>query len=62
MGHEEVTAISEATDYASRRPADQPMTRQEALAMRGAHAIDDVPHEVEPTVESTVDPASLRAT
>jgi Arc/MetJ family transcription regulator len=34
---------TEAVDLALRHLAGQPMTREEALAMRGAHAIDDVP-------------------
>ena len=32
---------TEAVDLAPRHLAGQPMTRGEALAMRGAHAIDD---------------------
>jgi Arc/MetJ family transcription regulator len=34
---------TEAVDLALRHLAGQPMTRDEALAMRGAHAIDEVP-------------------
>jgi Arc/MetJ family transcription regulator len=37
--------VDEAVDLALRNLADQPMTRTEALAMRGAHAIDDLPAE-----------------
>ncbi len=33
---------TEAVDLALRQVAGQPMTTAEALAMRGAHAIDDV--------------------
>jgi Arc/MetJ family transcription regulator len=33
---------TEAVDLALRHLAGQPMTREEALAMRGAHAIDAV--------------------
>jgi Arc/MetJ family transcription regulator len=33
---------TEAVDLALRHLAGQPMTRDEALAMRGVHAIDDV--------------------
>ncbi len=33
----------EAVDLALRQVAGQPMTIEEALAMRGAHAIDDLP-------------------
>ena len=34
---------TEAVELALRHLAGQPMTREEALAMRGAHAIDEVP-------------------
>jgi Arc/MetJ family transcription regulator len=37
-----------AVDLALRHLAGQPMTRDEALAMRGAHAIEDVPADVAP--------------
>jgi Arc/MetJ family transcription regulator len=40
---------TEAVDLALRHLAGQPMTRDEALAMRGAHAIDEVPHDAAPT-------------
>ena len=33
----------EAVDLALRRLAGDPMTIEEALAMRGAHAIDEIP-------------------
>lgn len=33
---------TEAVDLALRHLAGQPMTREEALAMRGAHAMDEV--------------------
>ncbi len=36
---------TEAVDLALRRLAGQPMTRQEALAMRGARAIGGVPED-----------------
>lgn len=39
---------TEAVDLALRHLAGQPMTRDEALAMRGAHALDDLPTDVEP--------------
>ncbi|MEO8697970.1 MAG: type II toxin-antitoxin system VapB family antitoxin [Acidimicrobiales bacterium] len=39
---------TEAVDLALRHLAGQPMTRDEALAMRGAHAIGDVPEDVGP--------------
>ena len=34
---------TEAVDLALRHLAGQPMSREEALAMRGAHAIGDIP-------------------
>jgi Arc/MetJ family transcription regulator len=34
---------TEAVDLALRHLAGQPMTREEAMAMRGAHAIDQPP-------------------
>ncbi len=34
---------TEAVDLALRHLAGQPMTREEALAMEGAHAIGDLP-------------------
>jgi Arc/MetJ family transcription regulator len=37
---------TEAVDLALRHLAGQPMTRHEALAMRGAHAIDEIPLDV----------------
>ena len=40
---------TEAVDLALRHLAGQPMSREEALAMRGAHAIDDIPNDVAPT-------------
>jgi Arc/MetJ family transcription regulator len=39
---------TEAVDLALRRLAGQPMTREEALAMRGAHAIVDAPDDSRP--------------
>lgn len=38
---------TEAVDLALRHLAGQPMTRDEALAMRGAHALDDIPADPE---------------
>jgi Arc/MetJ family transcription regulator len=46
-----VRTKTEAVDLALRHLAGQPMTREEALAMRGAHAITDLPTETAP-VES----------
>lgn len=37
-----------AVDLALRRLAGEPMTREEALAMEGAHAIADVPEDRPP--------------
>jgi Arc/MetJ family transcription regulator len=39
---------TEAVEFALRHLAGQPMTREEALAMRGAHAIEDVPADTPP--------------
>ncbi len=39
---------TEAVDLALRHLAGQPMTRDEALAMRGLHAIDHTPAEQDP--------------
>ena len=43
-----VRTKTEAVDLALRYLSGQPMTREEALAMRGAGAIDDVPADVAP--------------
>lgn len=39
---------TEAVDFALRHLAGQPMTRDEALAMRGARAIGKVPADTRP--------------
>jgi len=39
---------TEAVDLALRHLAGQPMTREEALAMRGAHAIGEIPPDFPP--------------
>jgi Arc/MetJ family transcription regulator len=39
---------TEAVEFALRHLAGQPMTRQEALAMRGAHAISEIPEDTRP--------------
>ena len=44
-----VRTKTEAVDLALRHLAGQPMTREEALAMRGANAIGEKPSEVSPT-------------
>lgn len=43
-----VRTKTEAVDLALRHLAGQPMTRSEALAMRGANAIAEAPADVEP--------------
>lgn len=40
---------TEAVDLALRHLAGQPMTREEALAMRGARAIDRTPEDTRPS-------------
>ena len=40
---------TEAVDLALRHLAGQPMTRDEARAMRGAHAIDEIPADLPPS-------------
>ena len=39
---------TEAVDLALRHLAGQPMTRDEALAMQGVHAIGEIPHDTGP--------------
>ncbi len=39
---------AEAVEIALRQLAGQPMARDEAIQMRGAHAIDGVPADVRP--------------
>ncbi|MEO5843170.1 MAG: type II toxin-antitoxin system VapB family antitoxin [Acidimicrobiales bacterium] len=39
---------TEAVDLALRHLAGQPMTQDEARAMRGAHAIGEIPEDVGP--------------
>lgn len=43
-----VRTKTEAVDLALRHLAGQPMTREEALAMRGAHAIGEIPPDQPP--------------
>lgn len=43
-----VLTKTEAVDLALRHLAGQPMTREQALAMRGAQAIDDIPVDASP--------------
>lgn len=42
---------TEAVDLALRHLAGQPMTREEALAMRGGNAIGEVANDAGPAVE-----------
>lgn len=48
MDRHGVRTKTEAVDLALRHLAGQPMTRDEALAMRGAHAIGELPVEAAP--------------
>lgn len=43
-----VRTKTEAVELALRNLAGQPMTREEALAMRGAHAMGEVPPDAGP--------------
>ena len=43
-----VRTKTDAVDLALRHLAGQPMTREEALAMRGSHSIESVPVDVGP--------------
>lgn len=47
-----VRTKTEAVALALRHLAGQPMTREEALAMRGAHAIDRIPAGAAPTADA----------
>jgi Arc/MetJ family transcription regulator len=48
MDRYSLRTMTEAVELALRHLAGQPMSRQEALAMRGAHAIDEPPADVPP--------------
>jgi Arc/MetJ family transcription regulator len=39
---------TEAVDLALRHLAGQPMTREEALKMRGAHGLSEIPADIAP--------------
>jgi Arc/MetJ family transcription regulator len=39
---------TEAVEFALRHLAGQPMTREEAMAMRGVHAIGEIPDDTGP--------------
>jgi Arc/MetJ family transcription regulator len=43
-----VSTKTEAVDLALRHLAGQPMSKEEALGMRGARAIGEVPHDLGP--------------
>ena len=43
MDRYSLRTMTEAVELALRHLAGQPMSREEALAMHGAHAIDEVP-------------------
>ncbi|MDQ6928263.1 MAG: type II toxin-antitoxin system VapB family antitoxin [Actinomycetota bacterium] len=43
-----VRTKTEVVDLALRHLAGQPMTRDEALAMRGVHAVDEIPEDTSP--------------
>ena len=47
-----VRTKTEAVDLALRHLAGQPMTREEALVMRGAHAIAEPPADMAPGVSA----------
>ena len=48
MDRYSLRTMTEAVELALRHLAGQPMSREEALAMRGAHAIDEPPADPPP--------------
>jgi Arc/MetJ family transcription regulator len=48
MDRYRLRTMTEAVDLALRHLAGQPMSREEALAMRGARAIDEPPADTPP--------------
>jgi Arc/MetJ family transcription regulator len=48
MNRYQVRTKTEAVDLALRHLAGQPMTREDAMAMRGAHAIIEPPADAQP--------------
>jgi Arc/MetJ family transcription regulator len=48
MDRYSLRTMTEAVDLALRHLAGQPMSREEALAMRGAHAIGELPADAPP--------------
>ncbi len=51
MDRYSLRTMTEAVELALRHLAGQPMSREEALAMRGAHAIDEPPADAPPRGE-----------
>jgi Arc/MetJ family transcription regulator len=48
MDRYSLRTMTEAVELALRHLAGQPMSREEALAMRGAHAIEEPPADTPP--------------
>lgn len=48
MDRYNLRTMTEAVELALRHLAGQPMSREEALAMRGAHAIEELPADTAP--------------
>ncbi len=48
MDRYSLRTMTEAVELALRHLAGQPMSREEALAMRGAHAIEEFPADTPP--------------
>jgi Arc/MetJ family transcription regulator len=48
MDRYSLRTMTEAVELALRHLAGQPMSREEALAMRGAHAIEEPPADTAP--------------
>ena len=48
MDRYRLRTMTEAVELALRHLAGQPMSREEALAMRGAHAIEEPPADTPP--------------
>jgi Arc/MetJ family transcription regulator len=55
MDRYDLRTKTEAVALALRHLAGQPMTRDEALAMRGAHAIGEIPTDYHPGTEPGTD-------
>jgi Arc/MetJ family transcription regulator len=48
MDRYSLRTMTEAVEFALRHLAGQPMSREEALAMRGVHAIEEPPADTPP--------------